>query len=922
MSGFRRTVLLNLAGVGASLVAARLGYLCAFPEQQAGFIWPPTGVAIALLLLWGPGLLPAVGISSIISNVAAGAQPGFSLLSAAGNMLQAAAAWWLLRAAGFDRHLTRTRDVTALVGLAAGLSTTIGATIGVGSLWLANLTPTALVPGTWARWWMANAMGVLLVLPALLTWAPRAVSGPVRTHRAEWIATLATVVIVASLVFLGLVGRYAQFALLFVTYPLLLWMGLRQPLRWTTLALTATATIAIAGTIGGLSPFSMPDLTLKLFVLWGYVGTIAVMTLLLSAAVSEARAEAESRSRLAAIVDATTDFVATATLEGASLSVNPAGRRLVGLAADASVGALQLLDFHPAWARALLLETGIPTAVRQGVWSGDTALLAEDGREIPVSQVVLAHRDERGGPAYISTIVRDMTERLRTEEALREREANLRLIFDVAPIGIVLIDSAGRFARANAAFQRIVGYDADELRGLTLFDITMPEDMAISHQAFDAFVSGGHDHVQIEKRYRRKDGSSVWARTYASAVRDEQGRFLHTVSLVDDITDRRRLEEELLQAQKMESIGRLAGGVAHDFNNLLTAILGYVDLADAVASDEAQVRECLAPVRSSAERAGQLTRQLLAFARKQMIEPRLVDLRELVDNVQQLLRRLLGEDIDVIIRGATDLWPVRVDPGQFEQVLLNLAVNGRDAMPNGGRIIIDSRNVEIGAADARPHADLTPGAYVVLSVSDDGMGMTDDVQKRVFDPFFTTKGPGLGTGLGLSMVHGTVKQHDGHITIDSAPNRGTTISIFLPRAFGKAVEPVEASSADVAPGGDETLLLVEDETLVREMAAASLRLAGYRVLAADSGDAALVAAGTHDGAIDLLLTDVVMPQMSGTELADRLLRIRPTIRVLYTSGYTQDLLVTRGVDGSSVAFLQKPYSPAALARHVRQVLDA
>jgi two-component system cell cycle sensor histidine kinase/response regulator CckA len=918
MSRHWRTVTLNLAGVGASLAAARIGYLCAFPEEFAGFVWPPTGVALALVWLWGPRLLPAVAIASLISNVVASAPPAYSLLTAGGSALQTALAVWLLKAASFDRSLARTRDVVAFVGIGAFAAMTVGSTIGVASLWLADLTPSHTIVGVWTRWWLANAMGVLLVAPALLTWAPGAQAPPVRTHRAEWIGTLVLVVIVDSLVFFGLVGRYAQFALLFVTFPLLLWMGLRQPARWTTLAVSGTAAIAIAGTIGTYGPFTMPDLTLRLVVLWGYMGTVSVMTLLLAAAVSEARAEAGSRSRLAAIVDATTDFVGTAALDGHIQSINPAGRRLVGVAADADVTSLRIMQFHTPWSADVVRREGIPAARRDGVWSGETALVGEDGREIPVSQVIIAHTDQAGGPAYLSTIMRDMTERLRIENALRDREANLRLIFDVAPIGIVLIGPDGRFLRANAAFERIVDYSFAELRSMTIYDITPLEDVPLSRESLAALENEGREHVQIEKRYIRRDSTHVWVRTYASAVRDERGRFLHTVSLIADITDRRRLEEELLQAQKMESIGRLAGGVAHDFNNLLTAILGYVDLADMAASDEAQVRECLSPIRSSAERAGQLTRQLLAFARKQMIEPRLISLSALVGNLQQLLRRLLGEDIELVTRSDDGLWPVRVDAGQFEQVLLNLAVNARDAMPRGGHIVVDVRNVELDEADARAHADIAPGSYVALSVADDGAGMTEEVQKRVFDPFFTTKGPGLGTGLGLSMVHGTVKQHGGHITIDSEPDRGTTVVIYVPRAFGVDVAPPEPPACGETPRGDETLLLVEDEPLVREMAAASLRLAGYRVLAADSGDAALVAAGAHAGEIDLLLTDVVMPNMSGAELAARLLELRPGLRVLYTSGYTQDLLATRGVDG---AFLAKPYSPSVLAQHVRQVLD-
>jgi PAS domain S-box-containing protein len=800
MPGIRRTLLLNVTAVAAYLVAARLGYLCAFPDQQAAVVWPPAGVALAVVVLWGWRALPSVAAGSLIAQTIVGAPLAFSLLATSGDVFQCALAVWLLRQAAFHHDLARTRDVVSLVGLGMGLAMMAGATVGAGALWLFDLADGAPFTSLWWRWWLANGMGVLLATPLVLAWAPGTSDSRPRARRLERHLTLAAVVIVSSLVFLGLVGRHMQFSLLFTTFPLLLWMGLRHPLRPTTLAIVVTAAISIAGTVTSRSVFSSPELSIRLVILWGYTGTITIMTLLLSAAVNETE---------------------------------------------------------------------------------------------------------------------------RADETLRERDAQLRLIFDAAPVGIVLVDPAGHVIRSNPAFQRMIGYSDEELRAQPLADAGEPANVSPGRDVIAAFDNDRSTHLQLEKQYRHRDGSPVWARVFGSAVRDEQGRFLHTVSLVEDVTERRRLEAELLQAQKMESIGRLAGGVAHDFNNLLTAILGYVDLADASASDEAHVRECLAPIRSSAERAGQLTRQLLAFARKQIIEPTIVDLRVVVANVQELLRRLLGEDIDLVMVGALDLWLVRADVGQFEQVILNLAVNGRDAMPLGGRLTIEVRNAEIDEAWARAHSEIVPGPYVVLSVTDEGTGMTEEVQKRVFDPFFTTKALGAGTGLGLSMVHGTVKQHGGYIEIDSAPDRGTTLSIYLPRVRETAAEaarPLPSAASDL-PRGDETVLLVEDEFLVREMATAALRNVGYQVLAASSGDTALAAAADHGGAIDLLLTDVIMPRMSGTELADRLLAARPGLRVLYTSGYTQDLLATRGLNGISVSFLAKPYSPSTLARQVRHVLD-
>jgi signal transduction histidine kinase/CheY-like chemotaxis protein/HAMP domain-containing protein len=397
---------------------------------------------------------------------------------------------------------------------------------------------------------------------------------------------------------------------------------------------------------------------------------------------------------------------------------------------------------------------------------------------------------------------------------------------------------------------------------------------------------------------------------------------MRVVGLVMDVTDRRQLEEQLLQSQKLEAIGRLAGGVAHDFNNLLTGILGYTGFALKSLAPGHPARNDIVEIERAGDRAAALTGQLLSYARRQMIAPKLVQLNALMQNLENLLKRLLGEDVALETRYANDLWPARIDPGQFEQVIINLAVNGRDAMPNGGRLTLETRNCTLDGSYVEQHPEVAPGSYVMLAVTDTGHGMDTATQARIFEPFFTTKEQGKGTGLGLAVTYGIVKQAGGHVWVYSEPERGTTFKVFLPRADSDelADEPESAETASV--GGSETLLVVEDEPVVRSLAVRALVDQGYRVLQAADGAGALAMSRAYDGEVHLLVTDVVMPGMNGKELADRLTADRPGIRVLYVSGYTDHAVVRHGVLEEGIAFLSKPFDLRELARTVREVLDS
>jgi two-component system cell cycle sensor histidine kinase/response regulator CckA len=510
-------------------------------------------------------------------------------------------------------------------------------------------------------------------------------------------------------------------------------------------------------------------------------------------------------------------------------------------------------------------------------------------------------------------------ERRRAEAALRASESSYSTLVEHAPVGIYRSTPAGRFLSANLALARILGYDSlGEILGL---DMTRDvyADPSERQRLLDRDSYTDREYDDVETTWKRKDGHRLTVQLSVRAVRDAAGTVAYYETFVRDVTERRQLESQLLQAQKMEAVGRLAGGVAHDFNNLLTVILSYSDLLLEDLPPNAPDREDVAQIRQAAVAASSLTRQLLAFSRQQVLEPRVLDVNEVVKGPEKLLARLLGEDVRLSTALATGLGAVKVDPGQLEQIIMNLAVNARDAMPRGGRLSIETGNVEMDEAYVRGHPVAQPGNYVMLAVSDTGIGMDAVTQARIFEPFFTTKEVGKGTGLGLATVYGIVKQSGGFIWVYSEPGHGTSFKIYLPRVD----EPV-APAAEVTPrpvGGSETVLVVEDVAAVRAVTRQMLERHGYTVLEAPDGETALRLALMHQGDIDLLVTDVVMPDVGGRELADQLVARRPQLKVLYMSGYTDDAIVRHGNLQDGIAYLQKPFTPDALARKVRAVLD-
>ena len=473
----------------------------------------------------------------------------------------------------------------------------------------------------------------------------------------------------------------------------------------------------------------------------------------------------------------------------------------------------------------------------------------------------------------------------------------------------------------NAGAQRIYGYTASEAIG-RFVSMLLPGDLQDELPEILARLKRG-EHIRHHETTRLgKDGKEIEVSLTITPITDRSGNITGASTIARNITERKGLEEQLRQAQKMEAIGRLAGGIAHDFNNLLTAILGYSQMAIEQPGLDERSRRYISEIESAGTRATRLTKQLLALARKQKLQPEVLDLNAVVGGIGPMLQRLIGEDVGLMVNLDPKLGAVKADPGQIEQVIMNLAVNARDAMPDGGNLTIDTANVVLDEAYAAEHPEVNPGPYALLAVSDNGMGMDADTQARIFEPFFTTKEEGRGTGLGLSIVFGIVKQSGGHVWVYSEPGEGTTFKVYLPLT-GEAEEVVEApAEAARTTGGSETVLLVEDEELVRKMVSSILRMRGYRVLTAADGAEATQDYFRYEDPIHLMITDVIMPRMSGRELADRLSETHPEMKVLYMSGYTATAVRQHGVLNAGAAFIQKPFTAGALVLKVQEMLGA
>jgi len=594
---------------------------------------------------------------------------------------------------------------------------------------------------------------------------------------------------------------------------------------------------------------------------------------------------------------------------------------LAGQQWDMVIADYSIPNFSSMAALALLKEQGhdLPFIIVSGTITEETAV---GTMKAGAHDYLLKGNLKRLIPAIERELreAKSRRERRRAEEALRESEKRLQAILDNSPALIFLKNTEGRYLYVNPQFAKLTPLTREQILGKTDDEIFLPA-QAAAFRTNDLKVLQAGVALEFEEVADQQDGphTSIVSKF---PLRNAEGKVYAICGIATDITERKSLEAQLRQSQKMEAIGQLAGGIAHDFNNLLTVINGYSELMLLSLPVEHPHCATFEQIRQAGEKASRLNRQLMAFSRQQVLQPKVLDLNAVVANIDTMLQRVIGEDIDLLTILSPGLASVKADPGQIEQVLMNLLVNARDAMPAGGRLTIETADVVLDTDYARTHVAVNPGRYVMLAVSDNGCGMDAETQARIFEPFFTTKELGKGTGLGLSTVYGIVKQSGGNIGVYSEPGRGTTFRIYLPR-IEEAAEAVEPGKArEQLPRGSETILLVEDEAGVRTLAKTILQTHGYTVLDAAQGKDAFLLSGQHEGLIHLMVTDMVMPEMSGREVADRLKPLRPNMKVLFMSGFTDKAMVHHGELDRGMAFLQKPFTPQTLARKVREVLDA
>jgi PAS domain S-box-containing protein len=629
----------------------------------------------------------------------------------------------------------------------------------------------------------------------------------------------------------------------------------------------------------------------------------------------------ESESSYRDLVENSGALIGTQDLEGTFLSANLAGLRIFGCdRAEDLVGhklseylAADVLDQFQSYLQDVQKNGHAQGLMKVRTRKGEQRIIEFDN----------SLRREGMEKPIIRCIGRDITEHKRAMEALRESEASLAEAQRIAHLGNWDWDIVQNKLRWSREIFSIFGI-REESFGSTyeaFMNSVHPDDRELVQKAVDEALAGGKRY-NINHRVVRPDGAERVVQEQGEVLFDRACGPIRMVGTVQDITEQRSLQAQLLQSQKMEAIGQLAGGVAHDFNNLLTIISGYSQLLMENDKLDESVRNHIKEILKASDRAASLTRQLLAFSRRQVLAPQVLDLNALVGNVDKMLRRLIGEDIDLVTQLAPGLGRVKADPGQIEQVIMNLAVNARDAMPGGGKLTLETANADLDETYTRTHFPTQPGPYVMLAVSDSGVGMDAATQAHMFEPFFTTKEQGKGTGLGLATVYGIVKQSNGYIWVYSELGRGSTFKIYLPRVEANIAESRAEETSSVVHRASEVVLVVEDETAVRALVKDVLTSNGYTVLEASRGDEALSICDQHKGPIHLMVTDVIMPQMSGRELATRLASLRPDMKVLFMSGYTNEGIVHQGVLERDTAFLQKPFTPNSLARKVREVLDA
>ena len=931
---------------GAYCVLAKLGLRLASINPSASPIWPPTGLALAAVLLGGPRLWPAIFIGAFAANVTTAGTEVTSAFIALGNTLEALAGGYLIaRWSGGVETFTSPSRVAKFVLVAVGPATVISATIGVVTLSVAGFADWNKFSPIWVTWWLGDVAGALVVTPVIVLWA--------QSRRRDFNArdAWAVAATVGTAVAVGLIGFSPLLPHSEYTSPLgflailpLVWAALRRGPRDTVSVGLILAGFAIWATIRHVGPFGEIGLNESFLLLLTFMISVSVPSLALSADVAMRQATEDTlrhtqidldqrvRERTAALADANIHLTEAQRLANLGswrwdivanqITWSEQLFEIYGLQPGEFKGTLQeFVGFiHPDDREQVRASIG--AALNAGKeFSHEERIVRPDGSIRYLHSVGEVVRDEKGAAIRMLGICQDVTERKQAERALQDSEQNYRLLLRGArDYAIYMLDVQGRVRSWNVGAERLKGYTADEIIGRH-FRIFLPEAVRGGEMPDDALVTAAREgQFDAETWLVRKDGSRFYGSVVMDAIRNDAGELIGFAKLVRDITAQHEAQlaleqarEQVSQAQKMEALGQLTGGIAHDFNNLLMIVSGYAQILQSRLTEQKDV-QAVEAIRAAANRGERLTRQLLAFSRRQQLSPVIVDLRQRVDAVRDMLVPSLRGNIQLICDIEDKIWPVEVDLGELELALVNIAVNARDAMPDGGTITLSARNVVLKAGSA---AGTLEGEFVALAIIDTGSGMPPDVLARVFEPFYTTKPVGKGTGLGLSQVHGFANQSGGAVTLDSDPGRGTVVTIYLPRSV--KAESSEVGERTPATNGQTlgTVLVVEDSRDVAEVTSSLLEQLGYRVVRAENAAEALRHLQQGIG-VDLLFSDIVMPgSINGLGLAQICRERYPAIPVLLTSGFSD---AAQAADGR-FDILRKPFELSALERAIDAALQ-
>jgi PAS domain S-box-containing protein len=914
--------LLQVAGhlgiTATYVVAANLGFLVAIVHPVVASVWPPAGLALAVLLLFGPRWWPGIFVGALVANALMGIPLPAATVIAVGNTLAAAWGASTLRRLDFQLGLHRIRDALVLIGFGALCAPLIAATIGTLSLHLAANAPADHLAAIWLNWWSGDSIGVMLVTPLLAVWMRRHVPDLTGRQIAE-MALLVASLLMVSVVLTGVLHGYK-----YAIFPLVSWAAIRYGPRGASLATVLVAAVAIWHTVQGVGPFIGTGGE-GLWRLQLFLALLTTGSLVVGAMAGALRA---SELRFRRMFEHAGVGIVVVQADGRIAEANPAFHGMLRFSpAELAGRTLADITHQDDWA--------VDKTIIRELYAGQLApyrvvkrYLRKDGT-LFWGKLTATHIPDGGdGPGCSIGLVEDISEQRAAEEALARDEEELRrttqllqTLIDAAPLAILAVDPQGCVRSWNHAAEQMFGWSAAEVIGQIV--------PFVPPQALEAFRSSlrgvldGEALTGLQVRRNRRDGIVIDLRICAAPTRAPDGTVDGIIVIAEDVTERKSLGEQLKQAQKMEAIGQLTGGIAHDFNNILTIVMTNATLlADQIALDQMDMRGEVTDLQRAALRGAELVRKLMTFSRRRDLELSPVNLADVLGDAERALRRLLPKSIDVSSQIA-DAGPftVEADVGAIEQILFNLATNGRDAMPEGGTLRLAVYRAWLDQEHRRTHGWGTPGEYIVIAVSDTGCGMSPETRGRVFEPFFTTKEVGKGTGLGMAMVYGLVKQHNGYIGVYSEPGHGTTFRLYFPAVT--ACTQAWAAPADPAAsvGGTERILIVDDEDGIRRSAGRVLRRSGYVVEEAADGEKALALLGTAENPFDLVLSDLVMPRMGGLALRETVLARGDGTRVLLMSGYTtEDVRALRAAQ-PGLGFLHKPWTVTDLLRRVRGILD-